>query len=170
MSLCDACGRIDPDIFSPAFDNTEFMQGPMELHLPVEWIRKSARAGCPLCTCLVASAQVDWLPRPILETRQVILRRATIDSQQALGLFVDMDDVCHTYFFRIPPTWCKYILKRYLTHHSPNLTFYRASSAGRARTAMSRSRPDVLLDKGLHPKPSTVLEQCGEVFRADAPP
>jgi hypothetical protein len=170
MSLCDACGRIDPDIFSPAFDNTEFMQGRTELHLPMEWIRKSARDGCPLCTCLIASAQVDWLPRPILETRQVILRRATIDSQQALGLFVDMDDICHTYFFRIPPIWCKYILKRYLTHPSPNLTFCRASSAGRARTAMSRCRPDLLLDKGLHPKPSTVLEQCGEVFRADTAP
>jgi hypothetical protein len=170
MSLCDACGRIDPDIFSPALDNAEFMQGPAVLHLPVAWIRKSARAGCPLCTCLISSAQVDWLPRTILETKQVILRRATIDSQQALALFVDMDDISHTYFFRIPPTWCKYILKRYLTHPCPNFTFWRASSARRARRAMSPCRPDVLLDKGLHPKPSTVLEQCSKSFRADAPP
>jgi hypothetical protein len=103
MSLCDACRRIDPDIFSPAFDGAEFMQGPAVLHLSVEWIRKSARAGCPLCTCLIASAQVDELPRTILETRQVILRRATIDSQQALSMFVNMDNVSHTYFFRIPP-------------------------------------------------------------------
>lgn len=170
MSLCDACGRIDPSFFSPAFDNAEFMQGPAVLHLPVNWIRKSARAGCPLCTCLIANAQVDWLPSTIRETRQVTLRRATIDSQQALALFVDMDDVSHTYFFRIPSIWCKYILKRYLTHPSPNLTFCSASSARKARTAMSRYRPDVFLDKGVHPKPSTVLEQCGESFHADAPP
>jgi hypothetical protein len=170
MSLCDVCSRIDPDLFSPAFDNAYFMQGPAVLHLPVGWIRKSALAGCPLCTCLIASADVDWLSRTILGTKQVILSRATIDPQQSLVLSLGTDDISRTYFFRVPPIWCKYILKRCLAHPSPNFTFCRASSARRARTAMSRCRSDVLLDKELHPKPSTVLKQCGEKFRADAPP
>jgi hypothetical protein len=169
MSLCDFCSRIDPDFFSSAVDNADFMQGPEVLRLPVGWIRKSARAGCPLCTCLIASAGVDWLSRTILETKGAILRRATIDPQHALALSLGRDDVSHTYFFRIPPIWCKYTLKRCSAHHSPDFTFCRASSARRARTAMSRCRSDVLLDKGLHPKPSTVLKQCGEMFRADAP-
>jgi hypothetical protein len=146
------------------------MQGPAVPHLPVNQIRENASDGCPFCTCLIANAEVDWLLSTILETRQTTLRRAIIDSQQALALSVDMDDVSHTHFFRIPSIWCKYILKQYLTHASPNLTFCSASSARKARTAMSRRRPDVFLDERVHPKPSTVLEQCGEIFRADAPP
>lgn len=112
--LCDACRRINADFFSPAFDNSGSMQGPVSLHLPINWIKRSADAGCPLCTCLIASAQTDWLPEAILETTQVELRRAIIDSQQALSMYVGWDDVSHTSFFRIPSTLCKFFPKLYL--------------------------------------------------------
>jgi hypothetical protein len=107
MSLCEACRAINPRFFSAEFDNAEFMQGPEVAHLPINSIRRSARDGCPMCICLIASADVDWLPDKLLETRQVVLRRAIIDHYQALQMCVDMDDVSHTYFFRVPQIWGK---------------------------------------------------------------
>lgn len=104
MSLCEACRAIDPKFFSPQFDNTEFQVA----HLPINWIRRSARDGCPLCICLITSASVDWLPEAQLETRCVILRRTTIGPHVALAMCVGLDDVSHTYFFRIPPGWGMY--------------------------------------------------------------
>jgi hypothetical protein len=108
MSLCEVCCAIDPKFFSPQFDNAEFMQGPEVVHLPINWIRRSAREGCPLCTCLIADASVDWLSESLLETKHVVLRRAIIDSHIALAMSVDLDDVSHTYFFRIPSAWSTY--------------------------------------------------------------
>jgi len=61
QSLCAVCSSIDRVLFSSAFDNVGYMQGPELLHQSINWIRRSAGAGCPLCTCLIASAQTDWL-------------------------------------------------------------------------------------------------------------
>lgn len=114
-SLCDVCRQIDADFFSPAFDNAGSMQGPYLLHPPINHIRKSAHAGCPLCTCLISSAQTDFLPMEVLESTPVVLRRAIIDQQQAVAMYVGFDDISHTYFSRIPSAFCKYFLKYYFS-------------------------------------------------------
>jgi hypothetical protein len=105
--LCRACRSINPDLFSPAFDDLAFMRGPESSHLPVKWIERSAHLGCPLCTCLIASAQTSWLPEAILETTPVKLRRAIIDQKQAIMMYVGLDDVSHTCFSRIPSDLCR---------------------------------------------------------------
>jgi hypothetical protein len=105
MSLCKTCRSIDPDFFSFAHDDLEIGQGPEISYASVNNIVKSARSGCPLCICMIAGADTDWLDRTVLEHIPVVLRRATIDSHVALAMYVGMDDVSHTYFFRVPSKW-----------------------------------------------------------------
>jgi hypothetical protein len=87
------------------------MERPGWLHLPLKWIERSAHAGCPLCTCLIASADPSFLPEAVLECTRVKLSRAIIDPKQAIIMSVDMDDVSHTYFSRIPSNLCKSALE-----------------------------------------------------------
>ncbi|KAH4001733.1 hypothetical protein HBI95_033530 [Parastagonospora nodorum] len=99
MSLCAVCQSIDHD-FSPAHDNGEIM------HLSIDSIETNARAGCPFCTCLMDGTDVTYIAdSPWLSKIPVVLRRATIDAEQALAMCIGIDDLSHTYFFRIPGDW-----------------------------------------------------------------
>lgn len=106
MSLCAVCQSIEHELFSPVHDNARIGQGPEVMHLPINSIKVNARAGCPVCTCLIAGSDTDWMAgSPRLRDVPVVLRRVTIDSQQALAICIGMDDVSHTYFFRVPASW-----------------------------------------------------------------
>jgi hypothetical protein len=87
------------------------MRHPVLLHLPIKRIERSAHAGCPLCTCLIANAETSWLPEAVLECTRVQLSRAIIDPKQAIVMSVGSDDVSHTYFSRIPSYVCKSALE-----------------------------------------------------------
>ncbi|KAF2425565.1 HET-domain-containing protein [Tothia fuscella] len=104
-SLCYACRQINPDLFSPIFDNVQYMAGPGIPLPPINWIKRSARAGCPFCMCLIANAKTDLLPDEILSSQGMALTRAISDPHQALALLIGIDDVAHIYCFRIPQAW-----------------------------------------------------------------
>jgi hypothetical protein len=100
MSLCAVCQSIDHDFFSLAPDKEKIP------HLSIDSIQMNARAGCPLCTCLMDGADVTYMvDSPSLSKIPVDLRRATIDAEQALAMCIGRDDISHTYFFRIPGSW-----------------------------------------------------------------
>jgi hypothetical protein len=112
-SLCKTYRSITADLLSPAFDDPVSLERPGRLHLPLKWIGRSAHAGCPLCTCLIASADTSFLTQTVVEGTRVQLRRAIIDPNQAIVMSVDLDDVSHTYFSRIPAHLCKFALEPY---------------------------------------------------------
>jgi hypothetical protein len=70
-------------------------------------MQRAASAGCPLCIVLIAGGDVNWLPPENQEGDIIFLKRAIMDAQIGMALFIGMDDISHTSFFRVPPEWSK---------------------------------------------------------------
>lgn len=105
--LCHVCPRIPPEFFSKKFDDIWSFQGPAICLQPVNSIHRAASSGCSLCAVLIARSKTDFLPPDVLERVPVSLRRAVLDTHQAIGLWIGIDDISHTSFFRVPPSWSK---------------------------------------------------------------
>lgn len=118
--LCHACRRIPASFFSPEHDDsffslehdgTWFYHGPEVSLQPLNSMRRAASSGCPLCRVLIArvdhSNACSFLPLDVLERHPVRLRRAITDPHQGIGLWIDMDNISHSTFFRVPPSWGK---------------------------------------------------------------
>jgi hypothetical protein len=112
-SLCGACRSIIADLFSAALDDPVSIERPGWSHLPLKWIERSAHAGCPFCTCLIAGADPAPFLEAVLECTRVRLKRALIDLNQAIVMSVGLDDVSHTYFSCIPAQLCKFAVESY---------------------------------------------------------
>lgn len=110
--LCYACRQIPGSFFSEEHDYTWFKHGPKVSLQPFNSMRRAASSGCPLCAILTARVvhrrQADFLPLDVMEQDPVILRRAVIDSHQGIGLWIGMDDISHSTFFRVPTLWSKH--------------------------------------------------------------
>jgi hypothetical protein len=105
--LCHVCRRIPPEFFSKKFGDIWSFQGPAICLQPVNSIHRAASSGCSLCAVLIARSKTDFLPPDVLERVPVSLRRAVLDTHQAIGLWIGIDDISHTSFFRVPPSWSK---------------------------------------------------------------
>ncbi len=105
--LCHVCRRIPPEFFSKKFDDIWSFQGLAICLQPVNSIHRAASSGCSLCAVLIARSKTDFLPPDVLERVPVSLRRAVLDTHQAIGLWIGIDDISHTSFFRVPPSWSK---------------------------------------------------------------
>lgn len=105
--LCHVCRRIPPEFFSKKFDDIWSFQGLAICLQPVNSIHRAASSGSSLCAVLIARSKTDFLPPDVLERVPVSLRRAVLDTHQAIGLWIGIDDISHTSFFRVPPSWSK---------------------------------------------------------------
>lgn len=105
--LCRTCLSIPPYFWAEDLDAQGFPWGPYVKLQPYRSLEASAAAGCPLCSVLIRSAQVDWLGEQILRRTPVTLSRACLDSHQGICLAVDLDDISHTTFYRVPKLWSK---------------------------------------------------------------
>lgn len=76
-------------------------------HLPLDILRISAKAGCPLCRILAHGIQSYFLPPEIQADGWTNIRPALIDLHQAFQVCVDMDDVNHVFYFHVPSSFRK---------------------------------------------------------------
>lgn len=75
---------------------------------PINSIKRAASIGCPLCTVLTYSLKVEFLGHVVRERERAFLRRALLDPDRALAIYVGVDDVSHTSFSRVPGPWSTY--------------------------------------------------------------
>lgn len=104
MALCEACQSILEAFFGPQIGPNVDIEVP---HYPVTTLRRSAALGCPVCEVMAAGVNADFLPPNLQSSIPVMMQRAMIDPHQAFGLYVGIDDISNTFYFHVPPTWCK---------------------------------------------------------------
>lgn len=97
--------------------------GPQARHWPVNLLKESATRGCPLCVILAGTVNANWLSEDLRQTRFTSLHRGVIDPHAncapetlqiaeispkcSFALHVDLDDISHGVFFKIPKPWCR---------------------------------------------------------------
>jgi len=107
-SICQRAFGCSSTFFSLENDSKKFSQGPEVLLAPINWIKRAASIGCPICTVLISNVSAKFLGPIVREWQGASLRRAVLDPDRAFAIYVGLDDVSHTSFSRVPLTWSTY--------------------------------------------------------------
>ena len=105
MALCIVCQGIPTNFFDPV---PPHFFSPRDRvfhyhHCTPSALRQSAANGCPMCKILACRLNDHGLPQECKDREPLTMKRANIDSQQAFGLWMGVDDISHNFFFVFPP-------------------------------------------------------------------